>query len=210
MKYDVLTLQGDKKETYELPDYIFDVEVNKDLVHQALRAIVLNRIQPVAHTKDRSERRGGGRKPWKQKGTGRARHGSTRSPIWRKGGVTFGPTKDANPGVSINKKMKRKALFMVLSSIVSNKTLYLVDEIVMTDFKTRQAQALLQNVTKAADKKTLIVLPERNMFVEKSFANLSNVSILLADSLNVEDVMKCDIMVTSVPSIDVIKETYKV
>ncbi len=210
MKYDVLNLQGDTKEAYDLPDYIFDVEINKDLVHQALRAMVLNRLHPVAHTKDRSERRGGGRKPWKQKGTGRARHGSTRSPIWRKGGVTFGPSKDANPGVSINKKMKRKALFMALSSIVKGQTLYLVDEIDMNEFKTRKAQEFLQNLVKSTDKKTLIVLPKRNMFVEKSFANLSNVSILLADSLNVEELMKCDIMVTSVPSIDVIKETYKV
>lgn len=210
MKYDVLNLQGEKKTTYDLPEYVFDVEVNKDLMHQALRAIVLNRLYPVAHTKDRSERRGGGKKPWKQKGTGRARHGSSRSPIWRKGGVTFGPSREANPGVSINKKMKRKALFMGLSTLVHDKNLYLVDEFALSDFKTAEALNVLNVLTKNPEAKTLLVLPSRDLKVEKSVSNLPHVSVLLADSLNLEEILKCDIMVTSIPSIEVIQETYKV
>lgn len=210
MNVDVLTLDGKKKETYDLPEHIFNVEVNKDLVHQALRAIMLGKLAPVAHTKDRSERAGGGRKPWKQKGTGRARAGSSRSPIWRKGGITFGPRNDRNFAVSINKKMKRKALFMVLSDAVKNDSFKLVDEIVISEPKTKLAKDVLANVVASADAKTLVVLPAKNENVEKAFRNLSNVKVLLADSLNVEDVLKYDTIMTSVPSIEVIKATYKV
>ena len=210
MNVDVLTLDGKKKETYDLPDYIFDVEVNKDLVHQALRAIMLGKITPVAHTKDRSERSGGGRKPWRQKGTGRARAGSSRSPIWRKGGITFGPRNERNYAVSINKKMKRKALFMVLSDAVKKDAFILVDDIALAEPKTKLAKSVLANVVASADAKTLVVLPAKNETVEKAMKNLPNVKVLLADSLNIEDVLKYDTIMTSVPSIEVIKATYKV
>lgn len=210
MKWDIFTIKGEKNGEYDLPKYIFDVELNTDLVHQVLRAISLNRLTPVAHTKTKAEVSGGGRKPWKQKGTGRARHGSSRSPIWRKGGITFGPRNDRNYSVSINKKMKRKALFMMLSDFVISNKLYLVDDISISTPKTKDGIELLKNVIKSDTEKTLLVVSTKDYLVEKTFSNLQNVKVILANSLNVEDLLKYNSLIMTVPSIEVIKDTYKV
>ena len=130
----------------KLTDKIFGIEVHKSLVHQAMVTQMSNERQVLAHTKDRSEKRGGGRKPWRQKGTGRARAGSTRSPIWIGGGVTFGPTKDRNFKKKINKKMKQKALFMVLSDKVLNKSLVVLDKVEIKDFKTKVVKEILDSI----------------------------------------------------------------
>ena len=210
MKWDIFTIKGEKSGEYDLPKYIFDVELNTDLVHQVLRAISLNKLTPVAHTKTKAEVSGGGKKPWKQKGTGRARHGSSRSPIWRKGGITFGPRNDRNYSVSINKKMKRKALFMMLSDFVVSTKLYLVDDISISTPKTKDGIALLKNVIKSDTEKTLLVVSNKDYLVEKTFSNLQNVKVILANSLNVEDLLKYNSLIMTVPSIEVIKDTYKV
>src|SRR6056297_1135485 len=115
MKTDVYKLEKDKKGSVTLDDAVFDVSWNNDLVYQAITTHRANNRQKIAHTKGTSEVRGGGRKPWRQKGTGRARHGTIRSPIWKGGGVTFGPSRRKKFGKKLNKKMKRKALFSVLS-----------------------------------------------------------------------------------------------
>lgn len=208
MKIQVVTAAGVKKEQYELPSDIFEVSANESLIHQVYRYLVLNQIYPVAHTKDRSEVRGGGKKPWKQKGTGRARHGSTRSPIWRTGGITFGPTSSRNFAVSINKKMKKKALFMTLSARVSDKKFVLLDEFALNDIKTKNAVSILNNLD-LQNKKTLIIAPREDKYTEKSFANIPSVSFIYADSLNVADVLKSDTILTSIASIETIKNTYK-
>jgi len=210
MKWDIFTIKGEKSGEYDLPKYIFDVELNTDLVHQVLRAISLNRLTPVAHTKTKAEVSGGGKKPWKQKGTGRARHGSSRSPIWRKGGITFGPRNDRNYSVSINKKMKRKALFMMLSDFVVNNKLYLVDNISVSTPKTKDGITMLNNIVKSSTEKTLLVVSNKDYLVEKTFSNLQNVKVILANSLNVEDLLKYNSLIMTVPSIEVIKDTYKV
>ncbi len=210
MKWDIFTIKGEKNGEYDLPKYIFDVELNTDLVHQVLRAISLNRLTPVAHTKTKAEVSGGGKKPWKQKGTGRARHGSSRSPIWRKGGITFGPRNDRNYSVSINKKMKRKALFMMLSDFIISNKLYLVDDISISTPKTKDGIELLKNVVKSDTEKTLLVVSTKDYLVEKTFSNLQNVKVILANSLNVEDLLKYNSLIMTVPSIEVIKDTYKV
>ena len=142
----VLTYTQNGKESgkAELPSEIFDVKMNSDLVHQVVIAQMSNQRQVIAHTKDKSEVRGGGKKPWKQKGTGRARHGSIRSPIWKGGGVTFGPTKDRNFKKKINKKMRRKALFMVLSSKVKDKEMIILDELKIEKPKTKEIMKIIQ------------------------------------------------------------------
>jgi len=208
MKIQVFNNKGDKKEQYELPDYIFGISTNNDLVHQVYRYQVLNTLYPVAHTKDRSEVRGGGKKPWKQKGTGRARHGSTRSPIWRTGGVTFGPTSLRNFAISINKKMKRKALFMALSSRVADDKLVLLDEFNISDMKTKKALAILDNL-KLNSSKTLLVFDRKDKNVEKSFANIPNISLIASDSLNLIDILKNDRILTDISSLETIKSIYK-
>ena len=132
----------------ELADKIFGVEANNELLHQAVVAQMANARQVLAHTKDRSEVRGGGKKPWKQKGTGRARSGSNRSPIWIGGGVTFGPTKDRNFKKKINQKMKQKALFMAFSDKLATNSLVILDSLEFKEYKTRKFNEMLTALEK--------------------------------------------------------------
>ncbi len=207
MKIQVFNTKGEAKEQYELPSEIFGISTNDTLVHQVYRYQVLNTIYPVAHTKDRSEVRGGGKKPWKQKGTGRARHGSTRSPIWRTGGITFGPTSLKNFAISINKKMKRRALLMVLSSRVANNKFILLDDFTLSQMKTKNALSILSNL-KLDSIKTLVVFDRKNKNIEKSFSNIPNVSLLPFDSLNLIDILKADTVLTDISSVESIKNIY--
>jgi large subunit ribosomal protein L4 len=207
MKIQVVNTRGEAKEQYELPAEIFGLDINDTLVHQVYRYQVLNTIYPVAHTKDRSEVRGGGKKPWKQKGTGRARHGSTRSPIWRTGGVTFGPTSSRNFAISVNKKMKRKALFMALSARVNDNKFVLLDDFALSEMKTKNALSILNNL-KLDSTKTLIVFDRKNKNIEKSFSNISKVSLIPSDSLNLIDILKADTILTDISSVENIKNIY--
>ena len=207
MNIQVVNTKGEAIEQYELPTDIFGLDANNTLVHQVYRYQVLNSMYPVAHTKDRSEVRGGGRKPWKQKGTGRARHGSTRSPIWRTGGITFGPTSLKNFAISVNKKMKRKALFMALSSRVASDKFVLLDEFALSQMKTKEALSILNNL-KLVSTKTLIVFDRKDKNIEKSFSNIPNVSLIPFDSLNLIDILKSDTILTDVASVESIKNIY--
>ncbi|MEX0597624.1 MAG: 50S ribosomal protein L4 [Candidatus Paceibacterota bacterium] len=207
MKIQVVNINGEVKEQYELPAEIFGLSANDTLVHQVYRYQVLNSLYPVAHTKDRSEVRGGGKKPWKQKGTGRARHGSTRSPIWRTGGITFGPTSSKNFAISVNKKMKRKALFMALSSRVANDKFVLLDDFALSQMKTKSALSILNNL-KLESTKTLIVFDRKDKNIEKSFSNIPNISLIPFDSLNLIDILKADTILTNIDSVESIKNIY--
>lgn len=207
MNIQVVNTKGEAIEQYELPTDIFGLDANNTLVHQVYRYQVLNSMYPVAHTKDRSEVRGGGRKPWKQKGTGRARHGSTRSPIWRTGGITFGPTSLKNFAISVNKKMKRKALFMALSSRVASDKFVLLDEFALSQMKTKEALSILNNL-KLISTKTLIVFDRKDKNIEKSFSNIPNVSLIPFDSLNLIDILKSDTILTDIASVESIKNIY--
>lgn len=207
MNIQVVNTKGEAIEQYELPTDIFGLDANNTLVHQVYRYQVLNSMYPVAHTKDRSEVRGGGRKPWKQKGTGRARHGSTRSPIWRTGGITFGPTSLKNFAISVNKKMKRKALFMALSSRVASDKFVLLDEFALSQMKTKEALSILNNL-KLISIKTLIVFDRKDKNIEKSFSNIPNVSLIPFDSLNLIDILKSDTILTDIASVESIKNIY--
>ncbi len=179
--------------TIALPEKVFGLSWNADLVHQVVVGMQANKRAGTAHTKDRGEVSGGGKKPWKQKGTGRARHGSTRSPIWVGGGTTFGPRSDKDYSQKINKKMRVKALFTVLSRKYADSNILFIDSLSFGGMKTKDASAVLAALSgikgfeKLGSKKpttALLVLPEANEVVEKSFANLPGVTVITASDLN--------------------------
>jgi len=185
--------KGTSAGSFAMPKKVFGLAWNADLVHQVVVAMQANKRAGTAHTKDRSEVSGGGKKPWKQKGTGRARHGSNRSPIWIGGGVTFGPRNDKDYSQKINKKMRVKALFTVLSRKFADSAVLLVDSIAFDAMKTKDANATLatfatiKGFEKLGSKKPttlLMVLPEHNAVIEKSFANLGGVTVLTVNDLN--------------------------
>lgn len=195
--------------TIALPGSVFGVKWNGDLVHQVVVGMQANMRAGTAHTKDRSEVRGGGKKPWKQKGTGRARHGSSRSPIWVGGGVTFGPRNDKDYSQKINKKMRVKALYTVLSKKFSDSQMLFVDTLSLDEIKTKDAASVLSNLSAiegfaklTTKKKTgvLMVLPELNDTLALSFANLSGVTLTTAAALNALTVATFNAIVVVNPS----------
>lgn len=191
----------------KLPSDIFDVKMGADLVYQVVTSQISNRRQVSAHTKDRGDVRGGGRKPWRQKGTGRARHGSRRSPIWKGGGVTFGPSSDRNFKKKINIKMRRKALFMVLSDKVKEKTLIILDDLKIGKPKTK---IMIDILNKLPCKKAscLIVLASLDKNIISAGRNIAKVSICQAKDLNALDLLNFKYLIMPKNTIKVIKETF--
>ena len=194
----------------DLPDGIFNLEMNKDLVHQVVTSQMSNKRQVIAHAKGRGEVRGGGKKPWRQKGTGRARHGSIRSPIWKGGGATFGPTKERNFKKKINKKMARKALFMALSSKAKDKQLLVVDEIKLNNPKTKEMAVILKNLSSLMGNKptTLLILPAMEDKIKRSSKNLPNFSAVEARNLNPLEVLSYKYLVLIKDAVDVLNKTF--
>ena len=185
--------EGKEVGKLELPAKIFGQKPNADLVQQVVVTIQGNMRTPVAHTKGRGEVRGGGKKPWKQKGTGRARHGSSRSPIWVGGGVTHGPSKDKVFARKMNSKMKSKALAVVLSGKFRDGELIFINELALPQNKTKLASGILSKLGKALDRKefsykkgnrVLLALPKRDLNIEKSFRNIPIVSVDEVRNLN--------------------------
>ncbi len=188
MKTDVYDNKAKKVGTVELSDRLFGRLWNSDLVHQALRAQTANRRQKLAHTKDRSEVRGGGRKPWQQKGLGRARHGSIRSPIWKGGGVTFGPTKEKNFTKRINKKMRQGAIFTVLSKRLEEGEIKVVDSLEISTPRTKELTDIIKNFT---DSQSVLLVPSvKNKNLYQASRNLKNIKSLDSRSLNVYDALR--------------------
>lgn len=172
----------------ELNKEVFDVELNQWLVHRALVYQLANNRVAVAHTKTRWERRGSTRKIYRQKWTGRARMGSNRSPVRKKGWVAFGPKNNVNFTVSMNKKERRKALFCVLSSKVKNKELIIVDKIDFKEIKTKNMVSVMKVLP--FEKNALVAIPAKNEFLEKSSSNLPYVKTIMVDYLNIKDLLK--------------------
>jgi large subunit ribosomal protein L4 len=192
-----------------LPSNVFGVKWNDDLVHQVMVSMMANKRAGTAHTKDRSEVSGGGKKPWKQKGTGRARHGSSRSPIWTGGGITFGPRNDKDYSKKINKKMRVKALYTVLSRKFAEGHMLFIDTLSLNEIKTKDASAVLSSFSgisgfeRIASKKrtaALIALPEHNEVLEKSFANLPGVTVVLTKDLNALSAMSFNSIIVVNPN----------
>ena len=203
----VYNLTGEVVKEQELDSKIFGVKIKPEVVQLVVEAQMANARQVLAHAKGRSEVRGGGRKPWKQKGTGRARHGSSRSPIWKGGGITFGPTKERNFSKSVNHKVKNKALKMVLSDKVSHDHLILVEDLHLPEAKTKKLKEVLDKLP-LKNKSALIVLDKKDEHVVRSSRNLPKVSLAGADKLNVVDLLKHEYVLANVKSIAKISKVY--
>ena len=207
MKIDTYNQNGEKVGTMELPDAIFGVEINPTLLHQAVVAQMANMRKVIAHAKDRSEVRGGGKKPWRQKGTGRARHGSRRSPIWVGGGVTFGPTKYKNFKKKINVKMKRKATLMALSGKARDEELIVLDKIELTAPKTKEMAIVVDKVV--PDLKTaLCMLPEKNETIQRAGRNIADFKVVNTGNINVVDLLNHKYLVLTQDTIATLTKKY--
>ena len=207
MKVATYNQSGEKAGTVDLPDGIFGVDVNKDLIHQVMVAQMANRRQVLAHTKGRGEVSGGGAKPWAQKHTGRARHGSRRSPIWAVGGVTFGPTNERVYDKKINRKMRRKALCMVLSEKARTEMLVLIEDLKLEKGKTKAFVDILKKLP-CNTKTSLIALPDMNADVIHAGNNISYITTIQAKDLNVLDLLNAKYIVMPKDSVKVIEETF--
>jgi len=190
----VYNLTGEKKDTLALAD-MFDVTPNIDLVHQVYVALTANAREPWAHVKDRSEVRGGGKKPWRQKGTGRARHGSIRSPIWSGGGVTFGPRNNRNYTKKVNKRMKQQAIVMVLADKVREDKMLALESFDVSG-KTKQLASAMSGLP-LNGKTTLIVADTNNAALLLAARNLPRVDVVTASDVNVVDLLHHQYIVTS-------------
>ena len=203
-KVSVLNMEGSEVGTIELSDAVFGVEVNEHLVHQAVLSQLANNRQGPQKAKTRSEVSGGGRKPWRQKGTGHARQGSTRSPQWTGGGVVFAPT-PRDYSVKMNKKEKQLAMKSVLTSKVNESKFIVLDELKLAEIKTKQIKAVLDNLKV---EKALIVTKEKDDVVVKSANNLPKVATTALNNINVYDILKYDTVVVTSEAVAAIEEVY--
>lgn len=199
MNYPVYNQIGKQVGTVDLPETVFGVKRNTDLLRQVILSYAANERTPIAHTKDRSEVSGGGRKPWKQKGTGRARHGSRRSPLWSGGGITHGPRSERDYSVKINTKMKRKALYVALSEKARDGETLFIDSVSFVEPKTKYAKdaltalAGIKGFAKLSFKKknvAVIAVPRKDAALERSFSNFGNVQVAETRNLNAATVAK--------------------
>ena len=205
-KVDVYDIAGKKVDTVELKDEVFGIEPNEAVVHSVLVNYLANQRQGTQSTKTRAEVSGGGRKPWRQKGTGRARQGSIRAPQWIKGGIALGP-KPRSYKYTVNKKEKRLAIKSVLSSKVLEKELTVVNEIKLKEIKTKEMQKALNNLK--VEGKTLILLPEKNETVQKSARNIEGVKTTLVNTINVYDLLKYKNLVVTLDTVKKLEEVYE-
>ncbi len=201
----VVDMAGKEVGEITLSDKLFGAEVNEAVLHTAVRAYLMNQRQGTQSTLTRTEVSGGGRKPWKQKGTGHARQGSTRAPQWTHGGVALGP-KPRSYRVNLNKALKRTAMFSALSSKVAGGEMIVIDSINATEYKTKAMVEMLNAV--GAAKKALIVLPEVNSFVIKSCDNIEGVKTTQWNTINVYDILNCDTLIVAKDAVAKIEEVY--
>jgi len=203
----VLNQKGDEVGETKLPKEVFEVPLNTDLVHQVVLVQMANRRQVLAKVKTRAEVRGGGRKPWRQKGTGRARVGSTRSPIWRGGGITFGPTTEKVFKKKIPKKMRRKALFMVLSAKAKENLLLVLDKLEIEKAKTKTMAEILNKLFLKKGS-GLIILLQKDKNIIKATRNIPKTATAQAKDLNVLDLLSYKYILMPKEVIKVIKDTF--
>lgn len=202
---DVYNVEGKKVSKVDLKEEIFGIEPNEAVVHSVLVNYLANQRQGTQSTKTRAEVRGGGRKPWKQKGTGRARQGSIRAPQWIKGGIALGP-KPRSYTYRVNKKEKRLAIKSVLSSKVLENQLVVIDKLPFKEIKTKQMVNVLEK--NKVEGKALIMLPEKNEAVQKSARNIEGVKTTLVNTINVYDLLKYNKLVITLDTVKKLEEVY--
>ena len=201
----VVNMKGAEVGSIELNDKIFAADINEAVLHAATRAYLLNQRQGTQSTLTRTEVSGGGKKPWRQKGTGRARQGSTRAPQWRHGGIALGP-KPRTYRTDLNKKTKRVALYSALSAKAAAGNVIVVDEIKTESYSTKTMFNMLNAV--GADKKALVVLPEADKMIVASFANIAGVKTSLYNTINVYDILNADKFVVTKEAVEKLEEVY--
>ena len=204
-KIDVLNMAGEKVSELELSETVFAVEPNTSAMHIAVVNYLANQRQGTQSTLTRAEVRGGGRKPWRQKGTGHARQGSTRSPQWRHGGVALGP-KPRSYGFDINKKVRKLAMKSALSDKVANEAFVIVDDLKMDAIKTKDMVAALDKLSAA--RKTLIVTAEKDEVIYKSARNIAGVKVSPVNAINVYDLLNADKVVIAKAAVEKLEEVY--
>lgn len=234
IKINIYNQKAENVGQMEISNKVLNVEINEGLVHQAMVAQMANERQVLAHTKDRSEVSGGGKKPWRQKGTGRARVGSSRSPIWIGGGITFGPRSDRNFKKDLNRKMKQKALCMVMTDKVKEDNFIVLDKFEIKEYKTKQVNEILKALEKtrkpvetspAKEKKSekksekvavkkikrsiLVINDEKTSEVKYSFRNLSGVKMINLENINIVDLLKYKELIITQEGLKKIEERYK-
>ena len=203
-KVDLLNMEGKKVGTVELADSIFAVEVNEYAMHDVVLNYLANQRQGTQSTKTRSEVSGGGKKPWKQKGTGRARQGSIRAPQWIKGGIALGP-KPRSYKYTLNKKVKRLALKSALTTKVQENNIIVLDSLNFDEIKTKNMAKVLENIKV---EKALVVLAEKNSNVQLSTRNIPNVKAALVNTINTYDLLRYETLVMTKDAVEKIEEVY--
>ena len=204
-KVDVYDINGKKVSDVELNEKVFGIEPNETIVHAVLVNYLANQRQGTQSTKTRSEVRGGGRKPWRQKGTGRARQGSIRAPQWIKGGIALGP-KPRSYRYTVNKKEKRLAIRSILSSKVLENKLTVVDKLELAEIKTKSMVNAMKNLK--LEGKTLVILPEKNLNVQASTRNIEGAKAILANTINVYDLLRYTNLVLTLDTVKKLEEVY--
>ena len=204
-KVDVYDITGKKVSTVELNENVFGIEPNENIVHSVLVNYLANQRQGTQSTKTRAEVRGGGRKPWRQKGTGRARQGSIRAPQWIKGGIALGP-KPRSYKYTVNKKEKRLAIRSVLSSKVLENKLTVVDKLELAEIKTKSMVKAFNDLK--VEGKTLVIIPEKNLNVQASARNIEGVKTILVNTINIYDLLKYTNLVLTLDTVKKLEEVY--
>ena len=204
-KVDVFDIKGKKVSDVELNENVFGIEPNEAIVHEVLVNYLANQRQGTQSTKTRAEVRGGGRKPWRQKGTGRARQGSIRAPQWIKGGIALGP-KPRSYKYTLNKKEKRLAIRSVLSSKVIENELTVVDKLELKEIKTKAMVKAFADLK--IEGKTLVILPEKNLNVQASTNNIEGAKVILANEINIYDLLRYNNLVLTLDTVKKLEEVY--
>ncbi len=205
-KVTVYNTTGKKVEDMELSDNVFGQKSNNDLLHQVYVAISANRRQVLAHTKGVGERAGSGKKPWRQKGTGNARVGQKRNPIWRGGGISMGPTSDRNFSKDVNKKMRQKAVMVALSEKVRSGNLIVVDKLILNEKKTKEFAQVLKNLKVSG--KVLVAFEETERELMKASRNIETVKNISTKNLNVFDMLNSKNILVSLASVKLLEEKF--
>jgi large subunit ribosomal protein L4 len=211
MKVPIYNQQAGKVGEVDLPVALFEVKPSEHLIAEAVRVQLSNARPGLANTKTRGEVRGGGKKPWKQKGTGRARAGSNRSPIWRHGGVTFGPKSNRNWNLKMNRTAKTKALLMALSDKVSNQKLFVVDKVEFPEAKTKLAAKFVSDFGKALafGKKQLLIVPNGHHVLVRTLRNIPAISTISAKNLNIVEIIKNNEVILLQEALTVMEDTFR-